>query len=62
MRFIETLETLPDDPERTYGGRTASEWLTWARERRAAFDPLCWRQEMSGPILRLSYCGNIEIS
>src|SRR5262249_39934543 len=39
-RFIEALEKLPGDPERIYGSRTASEWLTWARERCDAFDPL----------------------
>lgn len=41
-RFIEALERLPKDVEETYGERTAAEWLSWARERRDAFDPTRW--------------------
>jgi hypothetical protein len=33
------------DPEATYEGRTAAEWMTWARERRDIFDPSRWRSE-----------------
>jgi hypothetical protein len=41
-RFLEVLEQSPGDDEKTYGGRTTAEWLTWAREKRDAFDPTRW--------------------
>jgi hypothetical protein len=42
-RFIEALEALPTDGEQTFDGRTAKEWLTWAREKCAEFDPMRWQ-------------------
>lgn len=41
-RFIEALERLPKDVEEVYGDRTTAEWLSWARERRDAFDLTRW--------------------
>lgn len=41
-RFIEALERLPKDVGEIYGDRTTTEWLSWARERRDAFDPTRW--------------------
>ncbi len=40
--FLDTLEKQSSDPEATYDGRSAAEWMTWARERRDAFDPSRW--------------------
>lgn len=42
-RFIEALRELPADGEEAFGGRTAAEWLDWAREKCVEFDPLRWR-------------------
>ena len=39
-RFIERL---PEDAEESHGGLTTAEWLSWARDRRDAFDPTRWR-------------------
>lgn len=41
-RFIEALRELPADGAEAFGGRTASEWLDWAREKCAEADPLRW--------------------
>jgi hypothetical protein len=40
--FLDALEKQSPDPEITYDGRLAAEWMTWARDRREAFDPLRW--------------------
>ncbi len=40
--FLAALETLSPEPERSFGDRTAAEWLKWARERRDMFDPEHW--------------------
>ena len=41
-RFIEALRELPAGGVETFGGRTAGEWLDWAREKCAEADPLRW--------------------
>ena len=41
-RFIESLRELPADRVEAFGGRTAGEWLDWAREKCAEADPLRW--------------------
>lgn len=41
-RFIEALRELPADDVETFGGRTAGEWLDWAREKYVESDPLRW--------------------
>jgi hypothetical protein len=41
-RFIEALRELPADRVEAFGGRTAGEWLDWAREKCTAADPLRW--------------------
>jgi hypothetical protein len=43
--FLDELEKQSVDPEATYEGQTAAEWMTWARERRKFFDPCCWKSE-----------------
>jgi hypothetical protein len=40
--FIEALATSSNDPDVLYDGKSAAEWMAWARERRNAFDPLRW--------------------
>lgn len=41
-QFVEALQQLPTDDEKTFGGRTAAEWLLWARKRCKIYDPLRW--------------------
>jgi hypothetical protein len=41
-RFIEALRELTADGVEAFGGRTAGEWLDWAREKCAEADPLRW--------------------
>ena len=43
--FLDELEKRSVDPEATYEGRTAAEWMSWARERRDIFDPCHWKSE-----------------
>lgn len=40
--FIEALQELPADNQKTFGGKTASKWLAWAREKCVKFDPPRW--------------------
>jgi hypothetical protein len=37
--FIKALEDKSADPDAVYDGRSAADWLAWARDRRSAFDP-----------------------
>lgn len=41
-RFIEALRERTADGVEAFGGRTAGEWLDWAREKCAEADPLRW--------------------
>ena len=41
-KLLDELEKRKPDPDSTYDGRSAAEWLAWARERRDAFDPSLW--------------------
>ncbi len=44
--FLDALEKhSPAQPEATYDGRSAAEWMAWARERRDAFDPSKWSSD-----------------
>jgi hypothetical protein len=40
--FLDEIEEQSSNPEVSYEGRSAAEWMTWARERRDAFDPSRW--------------------
>jgi hypothetical protein len=41
-KLLDALENQKPDPDSTFDGRSAAEWLAWARERRDAFDPSLW--------------------
>jgi hypothetical protein len=43
--FLDELEKQSFHPEATFEGRTAVEWMTWARARRDTFDPCHWKSE-----------------
>lgn len=40
--LISALEACLPHADALYGGKSADEWLTWARERRDAFNPTNW--------------------
>jgi hypothetical protein len=54
-RFIEALRELPADGVEAFGGRTAGEWLDWARVKCAEANPLRWP---SGEV----WCNLAEVS